>query len=224
MITNNVIAIDGPSGSGKSTVSKKLAQKLKLLYIDTGAMYRAVTYKVGNLDLRDEEQLKKILSQTGFAYCEDNLCMDGRVLGDEIRTPQIDAAVSKVSANPIVREYLMRQQIELGKNNPSVMDGRDIGTVLFPQAILKIFLTADIQSRANRRFCQNERRGIKQSNLQEIAEQIEARDIFDSTREMSPLKKAEDAIEIDTSNLSVDEVVEKIEELYKERVKLCTMH
>ncbi|MDO5095754.1 MAG: (d)CMP kinase [Peptostreptococcaceae bacterium] len=224
MITNNIIAIDGPSGSGKSTVSKKLAQKLKLLYIDTGAMYRAVTYKVGNLDLKDEEQLKKILSQTAFAYCEDNLCMDGRVLGDEIRTPQIDAAVSKVSANPIVREYLMRQQIELGKNNPSVMDGRDIGTVLFPQAILKIFLTADIQSRANRRFCQNERRGITQSNLREIAEQIEARDIFDSTREMSPLKKAEDAIEIDTSNLSVDEVVEKIEELYKERVKLCTMH
>lgn len=224
MITNNIIAIDGPSGSGKSTVSKKLARKLKLLYIDTGAMYRAITYKVGNLGLEDEELLRKILSKTTFAYCEDNLCMDGRVLGDEIRTPQIDAAVSKVSANPIVREYLMRQQIELGKNSPSVMDGRDIGTVLFPQAILKIFLTADIQSRASRRYCQNERRGIKQSNLHEIAEQIENRDIFDSTRKMSPLKKADDAIEIDTSNLTVDEVVNRIEELYKERVKLCTIY
>lgn len=222
MITNNIIAIDGPTGSGKSTVSKRLAKKLNLLYIDTGAIYRGITYKVlqEQIDLSDEMAVKNLLDKTVFSYCEGQLCMDNHFLGNEIRTPEIDLLVSsKVSVHSTIRSYLTEQQIALGKAHPSVMDGRDIGTVLFPDAILKIYLTADLGARAYRRFEENRRKGIEQESLETIKDQVSKRDFNDSTRSIAPLKKAEDAIEIDSSTLTIDEVVERIENLYWERIK-----
>lgn len=226
MTINNVIAIDGPSGSGKSTISKILASRLSLIYLDTGAMYRAITWKVleNGTNIEDNKALKMLLENTLLEYHNGKLFMDGKVLGTEIRTTIIDQNVSRISANQTVREYLTDQQIKLGSQNPSVLDGRDIGTTLFPTAILKIFLTANVEVRAKRRYFENSNKYMHDSSLQQIQEQIKRRDEDDSNRLISPLKKADDAIEIDTSYLTVEEVVDKIEKIYKERIKiLCTI-
>lgn len=226
MTINNVIAIDGPSGSGKSTISKILASRLSLIYLDTGAMYRAITWKVleNGTNIEDNKALKMLLENTLLEYHNGKLFMDGKVLGTEIRTTIIDQNVSRISANQTVREYLTDQQIKLGSQNPSVLDGRDIGTTLFPTAILKIFLTANVEVRAKRRYFENSNKHMHDSSLQQIQEQIKRRDEDDSNRLISPLKKADDAIEIDTSYLTVEEVVDKIEKIYKERIKiLCTI-
>lgn len=227
MTISNIIAIDGPSGSGKSTVSKILANRLSFLYIDTGAMYRAITYKILENDLSkgSEEDILCLLKNTSFEYIDSALYMDGKKLGDEIRTPQIDMNVSWVSAKEIVRSFLATQQIRIGTENASVIDGRDIGTVLFPDAVLKIFLTADVHARAERRYRENCKKGIKSCSLEEIIQQIRDRDSRDSSREIAPLKKAQDAIEIDTGDMTIEEVVNTIENLYNQRVsKLCTMY
>lgn len=226
MTINNVIAIDGPSGSGKSTISKILASRLSLIYLDTGAMYRAITWKVleNGTNIEDNKALKMLLENTLLEYHNGKLFMDGKVLGTEIRTTIIDQNVSRISANQTVREYLTDQQIKLGSQNPSVLDGRDIGTTLFPTAILKIFLTANVEVRAKRRYFENSNKHMHDTSLQQIQEQIKRRDEDDSNRLISPLKKADDAIEIDTSYLTVEEVVDKIEKIYKERIKiLCTI-
>lgn len=227
MTISNVIAIDGPSGSGKSTISKILASRLSLIYLDTGAMYRAITWKVlkNNTNIEDHNALKILLEDTLLEYHDGKLSMDGKVLGTEIRTTIIDKNVSKISANQTVREYLADQQIKLGSQNPSILDGRDIGTTLFPTAILKIFLTANVEVRAKRRYSEKSNKQMHDSSLQQIKEQIKRRDEADSNRLISPLRKAEDAIEIDTSYLTIEEVVDKIEKLYKERIKiLCTIY
>ncbi len=220
MKTSNVIAIDGPSGSGKSTVSKIVAKELDFLYIDTGAMYRAITHKLmtNAIELSDEQALIHLLSSTKFEYIDSNLFMDEHKVGDEIRHPKIDQNVSRVSANRLVREFLSKEQQNIGKKHPSVIDGRDIGTVLFPDAILKIFLTADAKTRTKRRFAENEQKGIKGYSLEDIVEQIIQRDKIDSTREIAPLKKAEDAVEIKSDDKTIDEVVRQIIRLYQERV------
>lgn len=192
MKISNIIAIDGPSGSGKSTVAKILAKELGLVYIDTGAMYRAITYKIFSLgvDLNSDKEIKKILENTNFSYKNSDLFMDECLLGTEIRTQEIDKNVSKVASKKIVRDFLTVQQRNIGEKNVSVIDGRDVGTVIFPDAILKIFLTADIKTRAKRRFIQNENIGIFQENILEIEKQLAKRDLADSTRKFAPLKKS----------------------------------
>ncbi len=225
MTISKVIAIDGPSGSGKSTVARLVSKKLGFTYIDTGAMYRGITYKIlsNSIDLNDSEKLLQLLENTKFEYIDSALWMDRKLLSDEIRTPEIDMAVSEVASNYYVRLFLTKQQIELGRRNPSVIDGRDAGTVLFPDAILKIFLTADIRIRAERRSKENQSKGIDSSDIGILIEQLEKRDHSDSNRELAPSKKADDAIEIDTGGLSVNDVVDMIEKKYQDRMReLCT--
>lgn len=222
MKTSNVIAIDGPSGSGKSTISKIIARELDFLYIDTGAMYRAITCKImkNHIELSDTDVLTRLLSNTKFDFFDSKLYMDGSPVGDEIRHPEIDKNVSVVSANSLVRAFLSKEQRKIGLEKPSVIDGRDIGTVLFRDAVLKIFLTADVAKRAERRYQENIQKGITDYSLQEIIEQIRKRDEIDSTREIAPLRKAEDAVLIDSSNLSIEEIVEQIKELFQERIRV----
>lgn len=213
-----IIAIDGPAGAGKSTVAKKLAESLEFVYIDTGAMYRAITYKIltNNIDLNDENQLNDMLKNTVLAYKNENLCLDGVFLGKEIRSNEINSNVSRVSGNSLVRTLMTEFQREIGRKQSCILDGRDIGTVVFPDADIKIYLIADSKMRAKRRYEENTQKGIE-SSLEAIEKNILERDNLDSTREIAPLLKAEDAIEIDTSHMSIDEVVENIMKIYLEK-------
>lgn len=220
MMMNNIIAIDGPSGSGKSTVAKILSKDLNFQYIDTGAMYRAITYKIlkNGVNLDNKEELRELLESTEFDFKDSKLYMDQIEIKDEVRRPEIDANVSRVAADKLIRESLASKQIEIGKRRPSVIDGRDVGTVLFPNAVLKIYLTANAASRARRRYSQNLRKGISDLSIEEIEEEIQKRDFLDTNRELSPLTKAMNSVEIDTSNMTIEETVNMIEGLYKEKV------
>lgn len=221
MMKNNIIAIDGPSGSGKSTISKILSKDLNLTYIDTGAMYRALTYKIlkSNIDLEDDK-IAKILENTDIDFNDNNLYLDGELLQNQLRTSDIDKNVSLVSSKKVVRDFLSKIQIEIGNKKPSVMDGRDIGTVLFPNALLKIFLSADVRERAKRRYNQNKRRGIESASVEDLVLDMIRRDEVDKKREIAPLAKAEDAIEIDTTHSSIDDIVGLIKKLYEERLNV----
>jgi cytidylate kinase len=208
-----IIAIDGPAGSGKSTTAKLVAQKLGYLYIDTGAMYRALTLKVIELgiDPSDEEEIIRVARDTKIELFYENgdlrVLLDGRDVTEKIRSPEVTSLVSVVSAHPKVRDEMVKKQRELGKNGGVVMDGRDIGTVVFPDADLKIFMNADVKERAKRRQKEMKAQGFD-VDIDEIIKEIEERDRLDSTREVGPLKKADDAFEIDTTNLTIDEQVE----------------
>lgn len=223
MMTNKniVITIDGPAGAGKSTVAKKIASKLGIIYLDTGAMYRAVTYKLleTNTDFENPSKLDELLKTINLTYKEGALCLDGKKVGDEIRTPIINQHVSKVSSNSAVRDAMTNLQREIGKKQSCIMDGRDIGTVVFPNAEVKIFLVADVEKRAQRRYLENQQHGII-SSLEEIKESIVLRDKLDSEREIAPLLKALDAIEIDTSDIGIDDVVSKIINIYMEKTNV----
>lgn len=208
-----IIVIDGPAGSGKSTTARLVAQKLGYIYIDTGAMYRALTLKVINsgIDPNDEKSVAQLAENTRIELLYENgnlkVMLDGNDVTEKIRTPEVTSFVSIVSAHPKVREAMVKKQQELGKDGGVVMDGRDIGTVVFPNAHLKIFMTADIKERARRRQKELEAQGFK-IDLEKLIYEIEERDKFDSSREVGPLKKADDAIEIDTTNLTIDEQVD----------------
>ncbi len=214
-----IIAIDGPAGSGKSTVAKLVAEKLGFAYLDTGAMYRAVAWRAleQGVSLDDVDALTNIAQRDtiSFGY-EPGEHLPGRVFiaGEDvtqaIRTPEVDVAVSPVSAVASVRHALVAQQQAIGGRQDTVMEGRDIGTVVFPNAECKIFLTASPEVRANRRLEQNIRRFGKDAvglNHEEILADIIRRDKYDSEREASPLQAADDALELDTSDMSIDEVV-----------------
>lgn len=212
------IAIDGPSSAGKSTVAKKVAQKLGFIYCDTGAMYRAATVlaKENGIDYGDEEQILAKLSQSEISFKPSE---KGQLvfLNDEevtlaVRTPEITNNVSQVSALPKIREELVRQQRKIAGNHDIVMDGRDIGTTVLPNAEVKVFLIASASERARRRYDENIQKGIM-TPLAKLQEEIEIRDYKDSHREISPLTKATDASEIDSTNLSIQQVVDKIVEL-----------
>ncbi len=205
------IAIDGPAGAGKSTIAKRLADHLGFAYLDTGAMYRAVTWKAMklNVDLEDEEAFG-FLSQTRFDYIKGSLTLDGEPLGDEIRSREVSNNVSLVSSHQSVRETLVKRQQRLADNLNVVMDGRDIGTHVLPDADFKFFLTANVATRAQRRFKENVKRGIH-IPLEDLKQEIIKRDEFDSNRTISPLKPASDAIVIDSSNMTIDEVINTIE-------------
>jgi len=201
------IAIDGPAGAGKSTIAKLIAKKLNYIYIDTGAMYRAITLKAMNLniDLNDENSFN-FVKKTKFKFINTLLFMDGVNVSKEIRETKVSNHVSLVSSHLSVRTNLVKMQQKMAKKHSVVMDGRDIGYKVLPNADFKFFLTASIKKRAERRYLDNLERKIE-SNLFTIEIEIERRDYLDTTRIHSPLKPADDAIEIDTSHLTIDEVV-----------------
>lgn len=204
-----IIAIDGPSGSGKSTISNELAKILKIEYLNTGAMYRAVTYFFLENKLDEnasDSQIQSLLNKIKINFTNNEIYLNGKNIEKDIRTDQVTKNVSWVSANALVREKLVIMQREIANEKSFVLDGRDIGTVVFPNAKYKFYLTASTKERAMRRFLQNE----SDLSVEEIEQAIKDRDLYDSTREISPLKKAEDAIEIDNSKQSIDQTIESI--------------
>ncbi|MCD6167397.1 (d)CMP kinase [candidate division KSB1 bacterium] len=210
-----IIAIDGPAGSGKSTTAKLLAQKLNYLYLDTGAMYRAITLKAlrQKIDEHDDHSLTELAENTDITLINRDgvlhVLLDGEDVTDKIRTPEIDRAISYVSMVPAVRRRMVELQRQLGKQGGVVAEGRDIGTVVFPQADLKIFLVASVEERGKRRWKELQARGVEVP-LEQVIEEIQRRDKLDSSRKLSPLKKAPDAIEVDTTKLTIPQQVEVI--------------
>lgn len=208
------IAIDGPSGAGKSTIAKLVAKKLGIDYIDTGAMYRAIGYKIleNRIDLGDREALGQMLSHTEIDFVSGDIVLDGEIVNDKIRTPEISKIASDASALQEVREKLVALQRQMGQAKSVVMDGRDIGTNVLPDAEYKFFMTASAAERAQRRWLELKGKG-ENIDLTQVEADIIQRDHNDSTRKLNPLKKAGDAIELDTTGLSVDEVTKKILEV-----------
>ncbi len=204
------IAIDGPNGAGKSTIAKLIAEHLNYIYIDSGAMYRAITLKAINLgiDLEDERKYD-FVKETKFSFLNGTLFMDGVDVSHDIRENEISNNVSLVSSYYFVREELVRAQQDLAKNHNVVMDGRDIGYKVLPDAKYKFYLTASITKRAERRYIDNNERNIE-SDLKVLEREIRRRDFLDTTRKYSPLKAADDAVIIDTSDLSINQVVKII--------------
>lgn len=212
-----VVAIDGPAGAGKSTVSKLAAKAMDLLYIDTGAMYRAVAWKAlqSQEEITDQVILRALQGiKIRLAYHDGvtQVFVDGQDVTAEIRTPEVSRIVSQVAALGPVRERMVELQREMAAEGGVLMDGRDIGTHVLPQADVKIFLTASIEERAKRR-CRELRQKGYAVELSDIEKDIAARDHADSTRKISPLIQAEDAVLLDTTHLSIDEVVQKILEI-----------
>jgi CMP/dCMP kinase len=220
------IAIDGPSASGKSTIAKRLAKILNYVHIDTGSMYRATAYKAikNGIHLEDEDSVVKMLESTTFDFTSDGqLIMDGQLVGREVRNPECDRGSSLVSRLQNVRAKLVSIQQNITLKKGFILDGRDIGTVVLPNAELKIFQVAFLLERAKRRHQEFHEKGSSLT-FDDVYEELRSRDIADSTRTYSPLKKADDAIELDTSFLSIDETVEKITQLYQETVERLNQH
>jgi cytidylate kinase len=205
------IAIDGPSGAGKSTIARAVAQKLGIDYIDTGAMYRAVGYKMYREGIRpeQEEELRKMLDETTIDYSAGTILLDGEDVSGKIRTPEMSRAASECSAIGMVREKLVEEQRAIGHRKSVVMDGRDIGTNVFTDAQFKFFLTASAEERAKRRCLELREKG-EDVNFEETLKDIEQRDYNDSHRALNPLRKAEDAVEVDTTSMSIQEVIDTI--------------
>ena len=212
------IAIDGPGAAGKSTIAKCLAKKLNYVHLDTGAMYRSTAYKAlqNHISLEDEEAVCKMLENTKIQLATDgSIFLDGEDVTDKIRTNEMSLAASLVSKLANVRRMLVERQQEMAKEKGFIMDGRDIGTVVLKDAEVKIYMTASPMARAKRRYDQNIAKNIPTGSIEEIAREIAERDLQDMTRENSPLKKADDAVEIDTSDMSIEEVTERIYSLAK---------
>jgi len=211
-----IVAIDGPAGSGKSTVARGLARRLGVTYLDSGALYRAVTLAAleRGLDLDDGDALGRLAEGLDIDLRErehDNVrvLLDGRDVSEEIRTPAVTGASSTVAAHQEVRRALLRKQRELISSGDWVVEGRDIGTVVAPDAAIKVFLTADPAERARRRAAELRRRGIE-ADADDVHRAIEQRDRLDSTRSAAPLRRADDAIEIDTTGLDAEQVIERV--------------
>ena len=205
-----ISAIDGPAGSGKSTIAKLIAEDLELVYLDTGAMYRLVTLKALNEGiLGDFEKIKKMLNNLNIDIKENGFYLDNVDVSDEIRKPIVSENVSDIAAIREVREKMVDLQRKFSESKNVILDGRDIGTVVFPNANVKIFLVADAKERANRRYKELVKKG-ENVKIEEIYENILKRDEIDSTRKESPLKKAEDAIEVDTTSKNIGEVKNEI--------------
>lgn len=216
------IAIDGPAGAGKSTIAKIIAESLKITYLDTGAMYRAVALKAirNGIDTKDEDSLVKMLEDTdiSISYEQNNqiVYLDGEDVTKQIRTPDVSIGASNVAVVPQVRIKMVELQRKIAEERSVVMDGRDIGTYVLPNADVKIFLTASVEVRARRRYNELLEKGTNNISYDDVLKDVIYRDKNDSSRDFAPLKKAEDAIEIDTTELNIDEVVEKIKNIIKE--------
>lgn len=222
-----IVAIDGPAGAGKSTVSSQVAKALGLMHLDTGAMYRAVTWRVleAGIDLADEPAIAELVSQSQICLTTDEdraapvrVWIDGEEVTQAIRSLEVTANVSAIAALPAVRRELVKQQQHWGYKGGIVAEGRDIGTHVFPDAELKIFLTASVQERARRRLQDLKDQEIESVSLEQLEQAIQQRDIRDSTRTVAPLRKAADAIEIVTDGLSIAEVIEQIVSIYHKQV------
>ncbi|MBQ1490285.1 MAG: (d)CMP kinase [Eubacterium sp.] len=205
------VAIDGPSGAGKSTIAKQVAKKLGMEYVDTGAMYRAVGYKMlqEKVDAEDMDAVSRVLASTDIDLKEGAIYLDGKDISGEIRTPEISKAASVFSALPPVRAKLVELQRAIGHTKSVIMDGRDIGTNVFPDAQFKFFLTASAEERARRRCKELLEKG-EDVTFEEVLKDIEARDYSDMHRELNPLMQAEDAILVDSTHMTIEEVVETI--------------
>ena len=226
-----ILAIDGPAGAGKSTVARQVAKRLGLLYLDSGAMYRAITWKAlqQGLDLQDEVAVAELLQDChlklaasgddpAFAAYPSRIWLNGQEVTELIRHPSVTAQVSTIAAQPIVRKVLLKQQQQYGIAGGVVMEGRDIGTQVFPHAELKVFLTASVAERARRRQQDLKAQQLPVESLAALEHAIDDRDRKDSTRRVAPLKKAEDAVELITDGLSIEQVVDKIVLMYEDRV------
>lgn len=209
---NYSIAIDGPSASGKSTIAKRVSKMLNIEYIDTGAMYRAITYKVlkNNIDPLDEQSIINILETTTIDFINNSIYIDDVVVDDEIRMNKVSKNVSYIAKIKEVRYKLVKLQQSMAKTKSVVMDGRDIGTVVLPNADYKFFVTASVNERANRRYKELIERGEKEISLDSIIADISKRDEIDSNREIAPLRQSEDSYLLDTTNKSIDESVDFI--------------
>jgi CMP/dCMP kinase len=226
-----VVAVDGPAGTGKSSVTKRLADELGLQHIDTGALYRGIAIRCAdagvtlNFGGEDIEKIAEIARSTELSFLrspklnpKNRLLVGGVDVTSLIRTPEISLLASKVSAIPEVRAALFDLQQTLGRSEPSILEGRDIGTVIFPDAQVKFFLTADLEERAKRRLSELEAQGADAPSFEELREQIRIRDDGDSSRAIAPLKKAADAIEIDTTHLTLDQVVARMAALIRQKM------
>lgn len=207
-----IIAVDGPAGAGKSTISKLVAKKLGIQYLDTGAMYRAVTlyFLENNVDFSNIDEVENSLDKIHIDFLNNILFLNNIDVSKQIREKNVNDNVSAVSAIAIVREKMVDLQRKMSNNKSVILDGRDIGTVVFPNANYKFFLVASADIRAQRRYKEELEKGNKSANIDDIKKSIENRDYIDSTRKVTPLKKADDAIQIDTSYMNIEEVVESI--------------
>ncbi|GAF65315.1 cytidylate kinase [Bacillus sp. TS-2] len=217
------IAIDGPAGAGKSTVAKLVAENLSFLYIDTGAMYRAITYAAIKKDvpLENGQKLRDLLDSISIKLISEEkgtkVLINGEDVTTDIRTNEVNQNVSLVSSHELIRVEMVERQRVLAESGQVVLDGRDIGTHVLPKAEVKVFLTASVEERAKRRYEEQLKKGIE-TDFEQLKQDIARRDELDSTRAIAPLKKAVDAIELDTTTLTIEQVVAKIIELVKERV------
>lgn len=218
------VAIDGPGGAGKSTIARTIAREMGIIYVDTGAIYRSVGYHVflKGKDPANAQEVIDLLPETRIkmAYGEDGLqrmYLNGEDVTEQIRLPEMSMYASHVSAIPEVRNFLMEMQRSMARTNSVVMDGRDIGTVVLPDAEVKIFLTADLEERAKRRFKELQAKGIA-TDLDQIRDEMRQRDYKDSHRAAAPLKAADDAIVVDTTSLDFDGSCRRIKEIIEERV------
>jgi len=219
------IAIDGPSGAGKSTLAKALAKKFGFIYVDTGALYRTVGLYVRRMNVNpdDAEAIAKILdgAKVGLCYRDggQRVLLGEEDVSDAIRTPEASDYASRTSVHPCVRKYLLETQRKLARENSVIMDGRDIGTVVLPDATVKLFLTASPEERAKRRFLELQEKHIEQS-YEDVLKDIQERDYRDTHRAESPLKRAEDAVDADTTSLNLEESLELMEKLVREKTGL----
>ncbi|RHQ93109.1 (d)CMP kinase [Ruminococcus sp. AF21-42] len=218
------IAIDGPAGAGKSTIAKKVAKELSFIYVDTGAMYRAMAYYLLSQGIKGDAQEAIAEKCQGadisieYKDGEQIVILNGENVNGVIRTEEVGNMASVSSANPKVREHLLKLQRTLAASNDVVMDGRDIGTTILPDAEVKIYLTASPETRAKRRALEYEQKGIA-CDINQICQDIVARDLRDMNREISPLKQAEDAVLVDSSEMGIDEVVNAILHVYRQKVQ-----
>jgi cytidylate kinase len=217
-----IIAIDGPAGAGKSTIAKLIAKQLGLVYIDTGAMYRAVGLKAkrNNIACSEQEKIEEMLKNTEVELKNENgataVYLDGENVSTEIRLPEISRMASDISAVPVVRYAMVEMQRSMANKTDTILDGRDIGTFVLPNADVKIFLTASVEERAERRYKELIARG-ENVKREDVRSDIEKRDYNDSHRALAPLKKADDATEVDTTGMTIDQVCEKIISLVRNK-------
>ncbi len=217
-----IIAIDGPAGAGKTTISKALAARLGYTYIDTGALYRGFALKAQRegVDINDDARLKKMCDEISLYFKNDDgelrLYLDGADVTKEIREPQMSMMASDISARPMVREALLHVQRELGRERKVILEGRDIGTVVFPEADCKFYLDASVEERARRRHKDFVKAG-KEVAIEKLIEDIKQRDHNDSSRKHAPLMQADDAIHIDSTNFSFDEVIDQLVTIIKNK-------